>query len=346
MGIFDININNTTLPSNSPWKDGLCYWSSFELYPDWMGTNFDVFRGFAYHGDWYHSQTDIVVKAFKDLNAKEADWNQYKARAEIATRYAKDYNRMILSHDFRIRVEFNIPVEAVMDSVSDVMVLTRFLKGFKKHFSEDEYVIIEDYLGSEFRMFVSERGSTCCIGSEVLAAFAHFTYHTSNGDLVICKFKGIFKENVFRLSNPTIHSVSKTYGPQDGGSAGLIDFFENHKCNNICKNWSKHPIPLYGSMYALQSTAPIITNDVTEDITKTDQANNLVVSAEVYGPPPPLLLPPPKVYTEDPPPYEQYEEEEELSSTGSTASLLQDDQPQKGQERLEVHCSCRGFTSA
>ena len=43
MGLFDLTTENSTLASR-PWKDGRTYWSSFEFYPEWRGSRFDIFR--------------------------------------------------------------------------------------------------------------------------------------------------------------------------------------------------------------------------------------------------------------------------------------------------------------
>ena len=43
MGLFNMTIENSTIASG-PWKNGLTYWSSFEFYPEWRGSRFDIFR--------------------------------------------------------------------------------------------------------------------------------------------------------------------------------------------------------------------------------------------------------------------------------------------------------------
>lgn len=44
MGTFGIKIDNSTFTTVQPWKYGVDYWSSFELYPEWTGKNFYVFK--------------------------------------------------------------------------------------------------------------------------------------------------------------------------------------------------------------------------------------------------------------------------------------------------------------
>lgn len=41
------------------------------------------------------------------------------------------------------------------------------------------------------------------------------------------------------LVSPTLHTQDQTYGVTDFGSKGIRSFFLTHKCNHICKGWSR-----------------------------------------------------------------------------------------------------------
>lgn len=126
-----------------------------------------------------------------------------------------------------------------MENISDVMKITRFFMRFDKKFTENEVVLFEDFLEGDFKTFVTNRGFTTGYGSYILDAFCHFTYHFSNGNLVVCNLKGIETEGEYKLTNPTIHSDDGCYGDKDTRFVGICDFFNNHMCNSICENYIK-----------------------------------------------------------------------------------------------------------
>ena len=74
----------------------------------------------------------------------------------------------------------------------------------------------------------------------VMQALSHFSYHHSNGQLVLCDLQGgIYSESVV-LTDPVILSTTKIYGVTDLGSKGISSFFANHQCNEFCRShWSR-----------------------------------------------------------------------------------------------------------
>ena len=126
-----------------------------------------------------------------------------------------------------------------MDDISILMSASRFIMRFQKSFSKDEFVIFEDYLHGDFKTFITSAGSTYEIGSDILGSFCHFVYQQSGRQQVLANLKGVFKDNTFRLTCPTVHSRSGTFGAEDLGEAGIRDFFINHKCTHICQDFIK-----------------------------------------------------------------------------------------------------------
>jgi len=131
--------------------------------------------------------------------------------------------------------------------------VTRLVKGFTKKFSKDEVVLFEDLLKGDFKTFVTSKGQATCDESQILASFAHFTYHASCGQLVVCNLKGVEKgEGTFYLTNPVIHSRDDS-----SGDIGMQDFFQNHICTQLCHGFPK---PAFG-VPLLASAPEYVTND-------------------------------------------------------------------------------------
>ena len=77
-----------------------------------------------------------------------------------------------------------------------------------------------------------------------IMSFAHFTYHSTKGTFMILDLQGVYYEDSksYVLSDPAIISnspVGGLYGPTDLGLTAIKEFFERHKCNEICVNFSK-----------------------------------------------------------------------------------------------------------
>lgn len=85
-------------------------------------------------------------------------------------------------------------------------------------------------------------------------AYSHFTYDESEGDLIVVDIQGAVQQGVaitnrnknknYLLTDPQIHSLiseetedgSQLYGGGDRGEEGMNDFFEGHKCSQLCKD--------------------------------------------------------------------------------------------------------------
>ena len=81
-------------------------------------------------------------------------------------------------------------------------------------------------------------------------AYSHFTYHDSQGDLMVVDIQGAVQRGVdhnrnYMLTDPQIHSMmseqivdegQQLYGGGDRGEEGMNDFFKGHKCSQLCKD--------------------------------------------------------------------------------------------------------------
>ena len=177
-------------------------------------------------------------------------------------------------------MRFTFPVLAVMDNVSDIMVLTRFLMRFNKRFSEDEVVAFEELIEGEFKMFIDERGHVTENRPEILGALCHFSYHYSNGEYILNNLKGVKNgpenednPNTFCLTTPCFHSKSMTYGPTDKGENGIREFFKTHQCSAICQNFISEVDS--GCLKAVP-TAPVYPDEQNQDKTESNSEDRHV----------------------------------------------------------------------
>lgn len=80
---------------------------------------------------------------------------------------------------------------------------------------------------------------------EAMEAFSHYSYHRSNGFLLICDLQGRHRNDRnkkrFELTDPAICSRSRLYGPTDLGEKGIDSFFANHCCNDFCESHWRRP---------------------------------------------------------------------------------------------------------
>lgn len=78
--------------------------------------------------------------------------------------------------------------------------------------------------------------------ARVMQALSHFSYHSSNGQVLLCDLQGgVYNDGVV-LTDPVVMSNtnSQKYGPTDLGSRGISSFFSNHQCNEFCRReWRK-----------------------------------------------------------------------------------------------------------
>lgn len=79
-----------------------------------------------------------------------------------------------------------------------------------------------------------------------LQAFSHWTYHVSNGLLMVTDLQGVKQEDkslpgkhIFCLCDPAIHTNDENVMRFTGtnlGEQGFKLFLDNHKCNDVCRH--------------------------------------------------------------------------------------------------------------
>ncbi|XP_060582522.1 alpha-protein kinase vwkA-like [Ruditapes philippinarum] len=278
MGLFDFTIENSTLPSAEAWRFGEDYWASFELYPEWTGKFLYGFKGMAYHQKDYFSGTMVVVKTFRHRVGSAIDWTPYKECCDVARKMAAEFNKHLATISCNTKLIVLKPIDAIMDSISDVMRITGIFMRFDKKFEKDEVVLFEQFLDGDFKTFVCTNGLATGNGSEALDAFCHYTYHASEEKLVVCNLKGIEEDGEYKLSNPTIHSRDGRYGDKDKRDVGIIDFFRNHSCNAMCATFVKPEHIHVEECFENPSSRSVCFGENT--LTKGKEAENANLSME------------------------------------------------------------------
>lgn len=71
---------------------------------------------------------------------------------------------------------------------------------------------------------------------KVMQAVSHFTYHISQGNMIMCDLQGGKYNNGVILTDPVIMSMDQSYGVTDLGPKGISTFFGRHICNSFCRS--------------------------------------------------------------------------------------------------------------
>jgi hypothetical protein len=121
------------------------------------------------------------------------------------------------------------------DGILSGLLVESFLKGkFTKYNSNNGHVLKSR----------SDRSVELAIGEvrldDFLQAFSHFTYVTSEMNLIVCDLQGVLNEEGryprFELTDPVICTKKKPrYGKTDLRMKGIRLFCKSHRCNNVCK---------------------------------------------------------------------------------------------------------------
>jgi hypothetical protein len=79
---------------------------------------------------------------------------------------------------------------------------------------------------------------------DLMVALSHYSYHRSDGKLLLTDLQGGIVKGAVVLSDPVILSREQKYGPTDLGQAGIENFFHHHKCSEFCcHSWLKMEDP-------------------------------------------------------------------------------------------------------
>lgn len=72
---------------------------------------------------------------------------------------------------------------------------------------------------------------------DFMQALSHFSYHWSDGEVLLCDLQGAVYDSRYVLTDPAIHSKHKGYyGDTDWGLVGQQGFFARHRCSWYCEH--------------------------------------------------------------------------------------------------------------
>lgn len=151
------------------------------------------------------------------------------------------------------------------------------------HFSRSGIQYLVEPLIRYFEKYTANNGWIADTrGWEVrcMEAFAHFSYHYSGGNLLICDIQGRYRYNRFNtnksrfeLGDPAICSAVRRYGPTDLGEKGIESFFANHTCNEFCQNHWSRPRGRPQQWFPWSSGTTMLPSQLSEDLKLTSRTN-------------------------------------------------------------------------
>lgn len=271
----DMNSTSRSIPFDDK---GDNRWASFEYYPFKRGDHRIVYKGISFKSsisfkkedenedetmkeadekleitstntpyNTYWTKMKCVVKSVKhgDIDSKDSrneksHW--FRELSITGSTYAKMFGKELPSGIRKSNIVFVKSYLTEIDNMSSAWNnVCNFFKSRNKRLSSGDLVLIEERIYGEFQNFIFVDGTSHDKCPELLIAFVHFSYHKSEGKLVICDLQGAIDDNNnYFLTVPTIHSIEKSFGPKDQGNKGIKEVFYRHKCNEFCqKDWMK-----------------------------------------------------------------------------------------------------------
>lgn len=179
---------------------------------------------------------DRVHKLTKKLRSKHRTKEAYEESLKphfMASCLAAEFNTAV-NHASAV------PTEEGYDPVSYPQI-TYVDAGLVQYVAKDgmPWCSSEEYIDGQYIKFNNNNGTvTRESGHDIVQAFSHWTFHRTNGDLLVCDCQGAFDEakEIYRLTDPAIHchSNAQRFGGTNLSTLGMIKFFKNHRCGQMC----------------------------------------------------------------------------------------------------------------
>eukprot|EP00929_Paragymnodinium_shiwhaense_P113479 TRINITY_DN81768_c0_g1_i1.p1 TRINITY_DN81768_c0_g1~~TRINITY_DN81768_c0_g1_i1.p1 ORF type:complete len:557 (-),score=102.32 TRINITY_DN81768_c0_g1_i1:306-1976(-) len=107
--------------------------------------------------------------------------------------------------------------------------------------------------------FESFNSNTAWVGSsawaQALQSISHFSYHHTDGQMVLCDLQGAIENDTVILTDPVLNSQDKRYGPTDLGAKGIENFFHHHVCTKWCDSGWQKPLRTFKHFTPMQGTS-------------------------------------------------------------------------------------------
>lgn len=179
---------------------------------------------FAYHAVKYVGKNEhsMVIKKYKTV--KDSDFVIYKYLSDqemqvIAGYLVDEYNKLNVGINIKFLETFivNYPLNNQYFSLEEKIDHTNYIK-FTNNFG-----------------WINKSATHI----DILTAFSHWTYHITDGYLMIVDLQGIEDNVSILLTDPAIHCDRHLtrFGPTNLGKKGFQSFFDKHTCNHICKSF-------------------------------------------------------------------------------------------------------------
>ncbi|BFZ19163.1 hypothetical protein BsWGS_22202 [Bradybaena similaris] len=233
---------NTTLDCRGV-PNGQKYWVSFEEKSFSRGARLKAYGG-QINGKGPRSGDRCVVKVFARGPGTQKAGELEVEKGQKARALAREFNTWLPKRGTRVKISYLFWAQ-----VDDVSLVKQIFFSGRRRLSTNDIVLVEDDLRwcdedkpgrkRELEVYMDNLGKKYTCIAKDLETFTHFTFHDSGGQLVVCDLEGVQDQAGFYLKTPVIHSREKRYGKSDLGLQGIIEVFNNHVCNELCKDLIK-----------------------------------------------------------------------------------------------------------
>eukprot|EP01127_Copromyxa_protea_P013863 TRINITY_DN3774_c0_g1_i1.p1 TRINITY_DN3774_c0_g1~~TRINITY_DN3774_c0_g1_i1.p1 ORF type:complete len:262 (-),score=37.76 TRINITY_DN3774_c0_g1_i1:96-881(-) len=114
----------------------------------------------------------------------------------------------------------------------------RYIQAIMISDDSGEYWMAEEYLPGDHIKWNNNGKYVKSLdeGGLTAQAFSHFTWVSSGKSQLIVDIQGVKQADSYILTDPAIHTVDKRWASDlNYGENGIKEFFECHKCNDICR---------------------------------------------------------------------------------------------------------------
>eukprot|EP00747_Dinoflagellata_sp_TGD_P039071 gnl/TRDRNA2_/TRDRNA2_140047_c1_seq1.p1 gnl/TRDRNA2_/TRDRNA2_140047_c1~~gnl/TRDRNA2_/TRDRNA2_140047_c1_seq1.p1 ORF type:complete len:528 (+),score=53.52 gnl/TRDRNA2_/TRDRNA2_140047_c1_seq1:231-1586(+) len=185
------------------------------------------------------AKTDMVFSPSTDWSQEDVQTHaKFMWSSEVARHYAEKFNTAIEEFtEYRVEL-LKCYLYAVL-RVEKKKGQTSPTGKFRTLFAG------EDHIGSSYKKWLSNWDYICQdADAAVPGAFAHYTFHKTNGLLLVSDLQGSLQgKHMTRyiLTDPQVLSHDGSWGPADTGRKGMMCLMEMHRCGPLCRHLGLDP---------------------------------------------------------------------------------------------------------
>jgi hypothetical protein len=190
---------------------------------------------------WYRS----LRRSYEDEGAPRARYDRgtYDVDLRVAQRAVELVARWNESAGSGVRVRINVPQVMQLAAADGRHRNCWQTQGDGPTAAAEcagQQFLVEPYLPA-WERYNSNSGWSAPGAPAWAPALSHFTYACSGGECLLCDLKGCEDGGGAILSDPSVHSTGRAFGPSDLGRDGIRTFFAHHVCNALCTQWPRPP---------------------------------------------------------------------------------------------------------